>query len=76
MRDTFILQEEGCLGPHSHILKAGDTQSLVYLESSSGPWYLLLPEQQQLQRHDRPTGQSKCVEQSKKVLRSVCVLQE
>ena len=67
MRDTVILQEEGYLGPHSPILKAGDTQSLVYLEGDSGPWYLS-PEQQQLQRHDRPTGRSKRVERSKKVL--------
>lgn len=67
MRDTIILQDEGYLGPHSPILKAGDTQSLVYLESDSGPWYLS-PEQRQSQRHDRPTGRSKRVERSKKVL--------
>jgi hypothetical protein len=67
MRDTIILQDEGYLGPHSPILKAGDTQSLVYLESDSGPWYLS-PEQRQSQRHDRPTGRSKRVERSKKIL--------
>jgi hypothetical protein len=66
MRNAVILREEGNLGPHSPILKAGDIQSLMYLESKSGPWYL--PERQQLQRHDRPTGQSKRVERSIKVL--------
>ncbi len=66
----MIVQEEGYLGPHSPILKDGDTQSLVYLPTdSTGSWYLS-PEQQQLQRHDRPaTGKSRCwVERSKKLL--------
>jgi hypothetical protein len=59
MREAMIVQEEGYLGPHSPILKDGNTQSLVYLPTdSTGPWYLS-PEQQQLQRHDRPTGKSR-----------------
>ena len=68
MRETMIVQEEGYLGPHSPILKVGDTESLVFLPTdSTGPWYLS-PEQQQLQRHDRPTGKSSRVERSKKLL--------
>ncbi len=68
MRETMIVQQEGYLGPHSPILKVGDTQSLIYLPTNStGPWYLS-PEQQQLQRHDRPTGKSRRVEKSKKLL--------
>ncbi len=65
MRDTVILEEEGYLGPHSPIVKASDTQSLVYLESDSGPWFLS-PVQQQLQRHDRPTGRCKHVDKRSK----------
>jgi hypothetical protein len=68
MRDTIIVQAEGYLGPYSPILKVGDTQSLVYKGTTdSGPWYLT-PEQKELQRHDRPTGRNKVVEQSKKQL--------
>jgi hypothetical protein len=67
-RDTIIVQAEGYLGPYSPVLKVGDTQSLVYNGTTdSGPWYLT-PEQQELQRHDRPTGRSKVVERSKKQL--------
>ena len=67
MRDTMILQEEGYLGSHSPVLKVGNVQSLVFKETDSGPWYLA-PEQKELQRHDQPTGRSKFVDRSKKVL--------
>ncbi|KAI2513104.1 hypothetical protein MHU86_1396 [Fragilaria crotonensis] len=42
MRDTVIVQEEGYLGPYSPVLKVGDTQSLIYHGTDSGPWYLTL----------------------------------
>jgi hypothetical protein len=68
MRDIIIVQTKGYLGLYSPVLKVGDTQSLVYNGTTdSGPWYLT-PEQKELQRHDRPTGRSKVVEQSKKQL--------
>jgi hypothetical protein len=67
MRDTVIIQEEGYLGPYAPALKVGDIQILIFKETDSGPWYLP-PEQKELQRHDRPTGRSKLVERSKKVL--------
>jgi hypothetical protein len=48
-------------------LKVGDTQSLVFASTDTGPWYLS-HEQREAQRHDRATGQSRRVERSKKPL--------
>jgi len=67
MRDLTILKEDGFLGPHSPQLRVGDTQSLIFKDNDSGPFYLS-PEQRELQRHDRPTGKHKHVERSKKLL--------
>jgi hypothetical protein len=67
MRDSTILKEDGFLGPHSPQLRVGDTQSLIFKDNDSGPFYLS-PEQRELQRHDRPTGKHKRVERSKKLL--------
>ena len=67
MRDSTILKEDGFLGPHSPRLRIGDTQTLVFKNDDSGPFYLS-PEQRQLQRHDRPTGRHTLVEKSKKML--------
>jgi hypothetical protein len=67
MRDTTILQSEGYLGAHSSKLNVGDTQSLVFASTDTGPWYLS-HEQREAQRHDRATGQSRRVERSKKLL--------
>lgn len=67
MRDTTILAEEGCLGPHLPVLGVADTQSMVFRVDDAGPWYLTL-EQQAIQRHNRPTGKTKRVEKSKKLL--------
>ncbi|KAI2501400.1 hypothetical protein MHU86_13067 [Fragilaria crotonensis] len=73
MRDTIILQDEGYLGPHSPILKAGDTQSLVYLESDSGPWYLS-PEQRQSQNTTDPLVEANVSKDQRRYLWSVSVL--
>jgi hypothetical protein len=67
MRETIIMAEEGFLGPHLPELHVADTQSMVFTAGDTGPWYLS-PDQQALQRHDRPTGKSKLVERSKKQL--------
>ena len=68
MRDSTILSDNGFLGPHSPSLQVGDTQSLlVFKPNDSGPWYLS-HQQSELQQHDRPTGRSKLVERSKKLL--------
>ena len=67
MRDTVIMGDDGYLGPHLPQLAVGDTQSMVFTASDAGPWYLS-PEQQALQRYDRPTGKTKNVEKSKKLL--------
>ena len=67
MRDMAIFQAEGYLGSHSPNLNVGDTQSLVFKPDDSGPWYIP-HEQREAQRHNRPTGQSRRVERSKKLL--------
>ena len=67
MRDTTILSDIGYLGPNSPILRVGDTQSLIFKVEDSGPWYLSLEEKER-QRHNRPTGKRKRIEQSKKML--------
>jgi len=67
MRDTTIMTQEGFLGSHVPLLGVGDTQSLVFQGADIGPWYLS-EHQQQIQRHDRPTGRTKVVERSKKML--------
>ena len=60
MRDSTILKEDGFLGPHSPRVRIADTQSLVFKNDDSGPFYL--------QRHDKPTGIYKLVERSKKLI--------
>ena len=67
MRDTMVTAEKGFLGPHLPLLRVGDTQGMAFKSTDIGPLYLTA-EQQQLQRHDRATGKSKLVEQSKKIL--------
>ena len=67
MRDTTILSETGFLGPFSPHLKVGDTQSLIFKAEDNGPWYLSSQEQER-QRHSRPTGKRKRIERSKKML--------
>ena len=67
MRDTVIIQADGYLGTHSPKLNVGDTQSLVFKPDDIGPWYISR-EQREAQRYDRPTGQSRRVERSKKLL--------
>jgi hypothetical protein len=40
MQTTLIEQEEGYLGSFPRILEPGDTQSLVFSETCSGPFWL------------------------------------
>ena len=40
MRDTIMIQEEGYLGPFPRILEPGDTPSLVFVTSDSGPFWM------------------------------------
>ena len=40
IRDTLIEQEKGFLGPHSPILKAGDTQCMGFDETDEGTYYM------------------------------------
>ena len=62
------MAEEGYLGPHLPELRVADIQSMTFAAEDRGPWYLS-PEQQAMQRHDRPTGKIKLVvERSKKLL--------
>ena len=68
MRDTTIMNTIGYLGSHLPcLLDVGQVQSLVYKAEDIGPWYLS-PEQRELQRHNKPTGRSRTVERSKKLL--------
>jgi hypothetical protein len=69
MRDTTIIEgrRRGFLGLNLPALKSGDIQSMVFKTTDGGPWYLL-PEQRELQRHNRATGTSKMVERSKQLL--------
>ena len=68
MRDTTIMNTIGYLGSHLLcMLDVGQVQSLVYKAEDIGPWYLS-PEQRELQRHNKPTGRSRTVERSKKLL--------
>ena len=61
MRDSTILKEDGFLCPHLPRLRIGNSQSLLFKDNDSGPFYTS-PEQRELQRHDRPTGKHKRVE--------------
>ncbi|KAI2492111.1 hypothetical protein MHU86_22447 [Fragilaria crotonensis] len=67
MRDTLIMAQDGFLGPHLPSLTVGDTQSLIFKDSDTGPWYLN-DDQREIQRRDRPTGKIRTVERSKKQL--------
>ena len=67
MQDTTILSETGFLGQFSPRLKVGDTQSLIFKAEDNGPWYLSSQEQER-QRHSRPTGKRKRIKRSKKML--------
>ena len=64
MRYTLIFAQDGFLGPHLPSLTVADTQSLIFKDSDTGPWYLD-DDQREIQRHDRPTGKIKTVEKSK-----------
>ena len=69
MRDTTIMNTIGYLGTHLPcMLDVGQVQSLVYKAEDIGPWYLSPGEQRELQRHNKPTGRSRTVERSKKLL--------
>ena len=68
MRETTILSDEGFLGPFTPMLGIGDTQSMVFKPSDIGPWYLGSDEEREMRRHDQPTGKTKRIERTKKLL--------
>jgi hypothetical protein len=55
MQTTLIEQEEGHLGSFPRILEPGDTQSLVFSETDSGPFWLLDSQKDEC-RHDKRSG--------------------
>ena len=55
MRDTIMIQEEGYLGPFPRILEPGDTQSLVFVTSDSGPFWMSSEEKEE-SRYDKNLG--------------------
>ena len=40
MRNTLIIEEEAFLGQFPRILEPGDTQSLVFSEADTGPFWM------------------------------------
>ena len=46
LRDTYIAQEKGFLGPYMHKLQPGDTQRLVFSPSDDGPFWMGRKEQE------------------------------
>jgi hypothetical protein len=67
MRDTQKMTEVGFLGAHLPLLRVGDAQSVVFMPTNSGPWYLS-PEHKEIQHCDRATRGSKLIKRSKKQL--------
>jgi hypothetical protein len=55
VRDTEIKEEIGYLGPHSPLLKVGDTQRMIFQEEDAGPYYLS-PIFYDLHRYDEVKG--------------------
>ncbi len=55
MRNTIIEQEEGYLGAFPRILEPGATQSLVFSQSDSGPFWMTEQEREET-RHDKRYG--------------------
>ncbi|KAI2505686.1 hypothetical protein MHU86_8745 [Fragilaria crotonensis] len=68
MRETTIMASEGFLGSHIPRLQVGESQSMVFTSNDKGPWYLQSDEERESRRHNRPTGRSKRVERTKKLL--------
>jgi hypothetical protein len=46
MQDTYMPQEKGYLGPYLHKLHLGDTQSMVFLPSNDGPFWMSAEERE------------------------------
>ncbi len=46
MRDTYLPQEKGYLGPYPCKLHPGDTQSMVFLPGDDGPFWMSTEEQE------------------------------
>ena len=61
LRDTKIKD----VGPYPHILQIGDTQSMVFDEGSSGPFYV---KEAQKKKYDQFTGKYKTSEKTKRQL--------
>jgi hypothetical protein len=47
MRSTLIVQEQGYLGSFPRTLEPGDTQSLAFMSSDEGPFWLLDAEKEE-----------------------------
>ena len=52
MRETIIKQSLGYLGPHSPKLQVGDTQSMVFSATDSGPFWMTEVQREET-RHDQ-----------------------
>ena len=55
MWDTIMIQEERYLGPFPRILELGDTQSLVFVTSNSGPFWMSSEEKEE-SRYNKNLG--------------------
>jgi hypothetical protein len=51
LRDTYIAQERGFLGPYPRKLQPGDTQQMVFSTSDEGPFWMS-HEEREKKRHD------------------------
>ena len=51
LRDTYIMQEKGFLGPYPRKLQPVDTQRMVFSPSNDGPFWMS-HEEQEKKRHD------------------------
>ena len=56
MQSTIIAQEEGYLGAFPRVLEPGDTQSLVFALSDSGPFWMSSDLEKEESRHDKQLG--------------------
>ena len=55
MQNTIIEHDEGCHGAFPRILEPGDTQSLVFNELDSGPFWMTELEKEE-SRHEKRCG--------------------
>ncbi len=68
MLETTIVESEGFLGLNVPRLKLGESQCMVFTSNDKGPWYLQSDEERESRRYSRPTGCSKRIERTQKLL--------